>query len=395
MSDQRHILVIYTDAGGGHRATAEALRERLQADGRFRVTLVNAYQKVLPKEDLFARWTSRNVEETYNDLILRDGRTGPFCLGFYLLAVLNIRLMWRRGVRSFKALWSEMQPDLVVSVLPLINHLMIQSLETRETGTTPFAVLITDWQEMGPAVWFPRHGRYFAICGTDESYNQVVRKGHPPERTFKTTGLLIRPAFLEPPPRDRAAALTALGLDPAIPVACMLYGGNGSRRMLALAESLLPKPPNIQIIFLCGRDAALADALRARAWPFPTLVEGFTPAVHKYLGVSNLFIGKPGPASVSEAHALGLPLLLDRQHMLPQERPILHWVERTGGGASFKTVAEFRQSVDRLCTQALTSPGPDGAPVVRNNAANEIPKIIAALSGIDPATKPSSRDSSA
>lgn len=44
MSNQRHIVVIYTDAGGGHRATAEALQERLHADGRFRVTLVNAYR---------------------------------------------------------------------------------------------------------------------------------------------------------------------------------------------------------------------------------------------------------------------------------------------------------------------------------------------------------------
>lgn len=331
------------------------------------------------------------MEETYNDLILRDGRTGPFCLGFYLLAVLNVRIMWRQGLRSFRALWSDLRPDLVVSVLPLINHLMIQSLEAHETGNAPFAVLITDWQEMAPAVWFPRHDRYFAICGTEESYQQVVRKGHPPEKTVRTTGLLIRPSFLEPPPADRARALTELGLHPAIPVACMLYGGNGSRRMLELAESLLPTPPHIQVIFLCGRDARLAETLRTRSWPFPTLVEGFTSAVHAYLGVSDIFIGKPGPASVSEAHALGVPLLLDREPMLPQERPILRWVDRAGVGGSFKTVDEFRQALERLCAQSASRPRFEGAAIGRNQAAHEIADVIAALSGVGPAPKASSK----
>ena len=86
----RHVVVVYTDAGGGHRATAEALRDILCATGGYRVTLVNAYQEVLSDLDLFARFTSRTVEATYNDLILRRGRTGLFCLGFYAGAVLNV-----------------------------------------------------------------------------------------------------------------------------------------------------------------------------------------------------------------------------------------------------------------------------------------------------------------
>ena len=56
-----HVVVVYTDAGGGHRATGEALRDILAAKGGYRVTLVNAYQEVLPHLDLFARYTSRDV----------------------------------------------------------------------------------------------------------------------------------------------------------------------------------------------------------------------------------------------------------------------------------------------------------------------------------------------
>ncbi len=381
MPDRRHIVVIYTDAGGGHRATAEALQDILGKDRRFRVTLVNAYTRVLPKQDLFARWTSRNVEQTYNDLVLRDGRTGLFCLGFYLLAVLNVRIMWHQGRRAFKAVWQDLRPDLVVSVLPLINQLMIESLRDADGDPVPLAVLITDWQEMSRAVWFPRNGNYHAICGTDASLRQIENKRHPPEKTFRTTGLLIRPAFLDPPPSDIAKTRQALGLDPALPVACMLYGGGGSWRMLNLAESLLPEPPDIQIIFLCGRDAALADALRARGWPFPTVVEGFTPAVHTYLGVADIFVGKPGPASVSEAYALGLRLLLDRHLMLPQERPILRWVERQQAGQSFKTVEQFRCALTDLAATRPPRSGATASAAGRNAAAREIPDVVAAILG--------------
>lgn len=379
MTERQHVVVIYTDAGGGHKATAEALRDSLHADGRYTVTLVNAYRRVLPKQDLFARWTSRTVEETYNDLILRDGRTGLFCLGFYLLAVMNVRIMWRQGRRAFADLWQEERPDIVVSVLPLINQLMIESLEDHAGRPVPFSVLITDWREMSRAVWFPRNGRYHAICGTDDALRQVTRKRHPPERTHRTTGLLLRPAFLDAVPADVAAARAELGLDPDIPVACMLYGGNGSRRMLELAESLVDDPPDVQVIFLCGRDTELAETLRARSWPFPIIVEGYTTEVHRYLGVSDIFIGKPGPASVSEAHALGLRLLLDRAPMLPQERPILRWVERRGLGRRFRTIREFRQSLGAVLDRVRADgPGPaaDGA---RNRAAQEIPGIVSAI----------------
>lgn len=374
-----HVVVVYTDAGGGHRATAEALRDILNETGGYRVTLVNAYQEVLPHLDLFKRSTSRNVEETYNDLILQGGRMGMFCLGFYLCAVLNVLLLGRPGRRAFAALWERAQPDLVVSVLPVINQLMLDSLARYRDGAVPFAVLMTDWAEMNRHVWFPKGDRYYGISGTDVGQRQLARYRLPADRRFAMSGLLTRAAFLEERPADIAGARRALGLDPDRPVVCMLYGGYGSGRMLEIAEALRADPPRAQLVFLCGRNQPLADAIAAAGLPFPILVQGFTREVHRYMAVSDVFVGKTGPLSVSEALAFGLPLLIDRANVLPQEHAVLRWIAATGSGRVFSTPRQFADALRDLLARGTSARNPDSASPNGNRAAREMPSIIAEI----------------
>lgn len=369
-------MVVYTDAGGGHRATAEALRGILHETGGYRVTLVNAYQEVLPEQDLFRRFTSRDVEATYNDLILRQGRTGLFCLGFYACAVLNVALLGNAGRRAFAALWERTRPDLVISVLPVINHLMIDSLAGFRDGKTPFAVLMTDWAEMSRHVWFPKGDRYHAITGTDICHRQLVRRRHPADRLFAMSGLLTRPEFLQPRPADLATARQELGLDPDRPVVTMLYGGYGSWRMLAMAEALRNSSPDAQLVFLCGHNEALAAAIEAADLPFPTVAKGFTREVHRYLAVSDVFVGKTGPLSVSEALACGLPLLIDRSNVLPQERAVLTWIARNGAGEVFSTGAQFARALHALLAKGAEARNPGPAAPGANRAAHQIAGIV-------------------
>ncbi|WP_281685598.1 MGDG synthase family glycosyltransferase [Thalassobaculum salexigens] len=382
-----HVVVVYTDAGGGHRATGEALKDILEATGRYRVTMVNAYQDVLPHLDLFARHTSRDVEQTYNELILQQGRTGAFCLAFYLGALINVAMLggWARA--AFSALWERTEPDLVVSVLPMINHLLLDSLNRYRGGATPFTVLMTDWTEMLPSVWFPRRQDYFAIAGTDVCQQRLARKPHPEDKLFRMDGLLTRPVFLEPVPADMAAARTALGLAPDRPVVCMMYGGYGSARMLEMAEALRGDPPDIQMVFLCGRNEALARSIEDAALPFPTLVKGYTREVHRYMAVSDIFVGKTGPLSVSEALAVGLPILIDRQNVLPQEHAVLRWITRNGAGAVFSTPKHFAASLRSLLVRGAAARNPGAGKPGGNRAAAQIPGIfeeIVRRSGLRP-----------
>lgn len=378
-AEHRHVVVFYTVAGGGHVAAATALKEILEATGAYRVTLVNPYTDLVPHLDLWQRLTGRTSEDIYNESIIRAGRTGLYCLTYYAGVLVNFRLVHRAAQRRIAAYLEEQAPDLVVSVLPMSNRIIFDALNdyrsrSPDRAHARTAVLITDWTEYGRHIWFPRGGDYFAICGTEDAYRRASSYKALAGRVFRTEGLLLKPSFRGGPPADKAAAKAAIGLAPDKPVICMLYGAHGGWRMQEMAQALKDVAPDVQVLFLCGHNSDLAAALAQRDWPFPTQVIGFTREVPKYLGASDIFVGKPGPGSVSEALSFGLHLMLDRTMALPQETPVLKWVKRTGAGASFRGPKDFQRTVQRIISAIERRV--DQPPMHRNTASAAIPGII-------------------
>ncbi|WP_413206162.1 hypothetical protein [Rhodospirillum sp. A1_3_36] len=389
MTEAKHVVVIYTDAGGGHRAAAQALREILESEGQYRVTLVNPYVELMPEMDLFHRLTGRRAEAFYNETILRDGHTGLVCWIYYMIVLINFRLSQTAGRRVFFDYFQRVRPDMVVSDLPMLNGVIMSALadyRAQNAGAerTSGVVLITDWTEISRHVWFPRGGGYHAICGTEDAYGQASRVAGLTGQIHRTQGLLLKPAFLAGRPTDQRAARVSLGLDPDKPIICLLYGSGGGRRMREIGLSLRDAPPDAQVVFLCGRDNRLAEDFSAVDWPFPVRVLSFTNEVPRYLGVSNIFVGKPGPGCVSEALAMGLSLLLDRTMALPQEKPVLQWLKRSEAGLSFSRIGEFRRLLARQLAEIQTKP--EAEPTTHpNTAAAEIPNIFADILRLDAA----------
>jgi 1,2-diacylglycerol 3-beta-galactosyltransferase len=353
------------------------MRSVLEAHGGYRVTLVNPYREILTDLDPFARWTGRTVEETYNAVILGGGRTGLFCLGFFALSAVSVAALRRTGRRAFARLWGKTKPDLVVSVLPVLNPAMIDSLKTWRGGTVPFAIMMTDWAELLPFVWFPRGSGYAAIAGTQPGLARLRAKRHPQDRTFATGGLLIRPEFLEPLPDDPGAERAALGLEPERPTIVVTYGGHGSPRMVALARALAEAGVGLQVIFLCGRNEAIVEELQAADLPFPHLIRGYCEDIHRYMAVADVFVGKAGPQSVSEALALGLPVLIDGWRVLPQERALTRWIRVSGVGTTFRRASGFVRKAEALA--ARPRPYEARAAARTNTAARDLVRIVQTL----------------
>ncbi len=151
----------------------------------------------------------------------------------------------------------------------------------------------------------------------------------------------------------------------------MLFGGQGSRVMLDIAKRL----DSVQLIFICGKNATLADKLRAERSTAPRLIEGFTSEIPFYMHLADFFIGKPGPGSISEAIAMKLPVIVERNAWtLPQERYNADWVREQKVGmvlSSFdgiaKAVEELLQSLDAFRARAAA---------IENRAVFEIPEIL-------------------
>ena len=215
------------------------------------------------------------------------------------------------------------------------------------------------------------------ICGTRKAADQAAALGHLPERVFLTSGMILRPDFYRRAAIDRAAARQELGLDPDRTTGLVLFGGEGSSAMLQIAKRVTA---DAQFIFICGRNAKLAERLRRLPTQFPKFVEGFTKEVPYYMQLSDFFVGKPGPGSISEALAMQLPIVVERNAWtLPQERYNTEWIRENRLGVVLKSFRDINEGLGELLDPANFERFRCNAAAIENRAVFEIPLILASL----------------
>lgn len=365
----KKILIAYTDAGGGHKATAESLKAVIEARTPHRVRLINPYKELIPDVDLFARLTPYTDEDVYNRFVLGKGWNNLFCLAYFGATLLNVRIGTRESARRFAACWKREDIDLVISVMPMANQGLYQSVRACfPRGPVPFLVVMTDLAETMPETWFPGKEDYFALCPTRESHDRLLKKSHPPDKTFYAGGLVVHPKFYDIPVQDLPESLKNLGLRPDLLTGCVMYGGNGSDRMVEIARAVKSVHREVQMIFLCGRNPELADRIRGMNLPYPHLVRTFTQKVPTYFTLSDFLVGKPGPGTISEALVTGIRPLVDVAQVLPQERYNVQWLKARNLGTPFRSIPELAGIIKDLpvparnLTETAGQP-PPGQPV--------------------------------
>jgi 1,2-diacylglycerol 3-beta-galactosyltransferase len=332
---------IYFDAGGGHRAAATALKAVIEQQRiPWEVRLVNL-QEVLHSLDIFRKITRIRLEDIYN-LMLAKGWTLGSAQGLMFMQGV-VRLYHGSTTKLLSRHWLESQPDMVVSLVPNFNRTLYQGLR-KVLPEVPYVTILTDFADYPPHFWMEKQEQYF-ICGTEKAVEQARDLGHSADRIFRTSGMILRPTFYEPVEVDRTAERIRLGLDPEKPTGLVLFGGQGSKVMLEIDRSL----DDTQLIFVCGKNKSLAEKLRARKPKAKHFIEGFTSEIAKYMHVSDFFIGKPGPGSISEAVAMKLPVIVERNMWtLPQERYNADWVMEKGAGLVLPDFRKVREAVDLL-----------------------------------------------
>ncbi len=366
----------FFDAGGGHRAAATALDLAIRGQQRpWEVRMTNL-QELLDTLDVLKKYTGIRIEDFYN-WMLRSGWTlGSTQLMKVLQAV--IRLNHRPVVRMLEAHWKESQPDMVVSFVPHFNRALGESFRRAYPGR-PFVTVLTDIADYPPHFWIERQSQYF-ICGSNRAVAQARGMGHPDDRIFQTSGMILHPRFYEPPLGDRIAEREKLGLQRDLPTGIVLFGGFGSDVMLEIAERLDRSGLELQLIFVCGKNERLAKALREQRSQLPRFVEGFTARVNYYMQIADFFIGKPGPGSVSEALAMRLPVIVERNAWtLPQERYNADWVLEMEVGEVLGSFKEIEGAVARLIERATLARFRDNSAALNNRAVFEIPAILQAI----------------
>jgi len=364
---------VFFDAGGGHRSAATALRMVAEQQKRpWEVRLVNL-QEVLDPLDVFRKLSGVRLQDVYN-LILKKGWT----LGSaQLLRPMQwiIRLYHKQQVSLLEGFWRTSRPDLVVSFVPHFNRALCESLRKALPGT-PFITLITDIADYPPHFWIERQDQ-FLICGSERAVRQAESLGHSGDRIFRTSGMILHPRFYQLPEIDRPAERIRLGLKPDLPTGLVLFGGQGSRAMLDIARRLDRSGLSLQLILVCGRNDKLAAKLRQYEKRIPMFVEGFTTEVPYYMRLSDFFIGKPGPGSISEALAMHLPVIVERNAWtLPQERFNTEWVLEKQVGVVMPHFQKIAAVVGDLLRDGRLKRYRENAARIENRALFEAPEIL-------------------
>lgn len=369
----RNLTIVFFDAGGGHRNAAEALKATLETQPRpWNVRLLNL-QEQLDSIDVIRRATGIRIQDGYN-LILRKGWTRPTP---HLLVLLRglVRLHHGRVVSALAKYWRENPTDLVLSVIPLFNRALAESIR-HTTPATAFATLLTDLADCPPHFWMEPESE-FLICGTERAQQQAFAMGHVQHRVFRTSGMILKAKFYEKPSVDVAAERKQLGLSPDLPTGIVLFGGHGSPVMVEIAKKLDGSSNEIQLMMMCGHNPSLCRALENLRTKRQMLVEGFTPNLAHYMSLADFFIGKPGPGSISEALQFHLPVIVERnQRTMPQERYNTDWVAEKGLGIVLRSFGEISLGVEQLLRKETLADLRANARAYSNRALFEIPSIL-------------------
>jgi 1,2-diacylglycerol 3-beta-galactosyltransferase len=354
MEASPEVILYVVDAGGGHRATANALAAAAAQRGSpFELTVKNI-RDVLAPLDLGRRLTGVSLEDTYNGMVRRQytRHLVPLLRAFQA----TIRLLHPRLVRMVADDLRRHRPALVLSLFPNFNAVLAEAVR-QACPETPFHVLLTDFADMPPHFWMER-GATGVIVATEEAASQAAEMGVPAAGITRTSGMVLHPRFYpRTTPERRRHARRELGLPEDEPVILILFGGKGSPEMHGIAEALLRHAPQARVLAVCGdnpellfRVTRLAIDSHGRLRPI-----GFTDRVADLMAASDLLLTKPGPGSLAEAFHMQVPVVVCcNAHTIPQERFNVGFVESRGLGVTVDGWPAMAGAASRLVADPAT-----------------------------------------
>ena len=324
------IMCLYSDTGGGHRASAEALKhatEELFGRNRVRFDIVDLWTMTAP-------WPLSLAPKSYsfmvqNPLVWRFNYTSFYPKEVHKPVLASVStLIGSRFARVFR----EYSPHLVVSVHPLLNHAPVRVLDSMakksNTPRPPFVTVVTDLTSCHSTWFCTRVDRCFVP--TEEVRNRALSYGLN-NTQIVLHGLPIRPMF-SGRVQNQKVLRSRLSIDMSAPTVLLVGGAEGMGKLEQTAVELGKQlPQSSQLVVVCGRNKRLKERLHLISYGCKAVIVGFVGNMHEWMGASDIIVTKAGPGTIAEALTRGLPIILNGR--IPcQEEGNIPWVLRNGVG---------------------------------------------------------------
>ncbi len=334
-------LFLHSETGGGHRQAALAVAEALKAGwgGQAQVEMVDALAAYAP-------WPVRQAPEWYGKVLWDGGRA--YGLGFRLLdgqlrAWALSALFRPYTLPAARRLLADHPADVVVVFHPVPIPTLSCAL-TRMEAAPPLVAVGVDLAVMHGFWAAPGVRRY--LVASEAARARLIRHGVDPARV-EVVGLPVRRRFHEAAGWDREEVRRRLGLDPHRPLVLVMAGEVGFGPLERVARALAKAELPAQLVVVTGRNQRLRDRLQTLVQPGRVRVEGFVENIHEWMRAADLLATKAGPATLAEALAVGVPLVL--WGAIPaQETPNVRLVVEVGAGVWAPGPRRVVQAVARL-----------------------------------------------
>ncbi|XP_030468738.1 monogalactosyldiacylglycerol synthase, chloroplastic isoform X2 [Syzygium oleosum] len=341
----KKVLILMSDTGGGHRASAEAIKAAFHEEfgDDYQVFVTDLWSDHTP-------WPFNQLPRSYNFLV----KHGPLWkMTYYASAPRIIHQSNFAATSTFIARevakgLMKYQPDVIISVHPLMQHVPLRILRAKGLlKKIVFTTVITDLSTCHPT-WFHKLVTR-CYCPSAEVAKRALKAGLQPSQ-IKVYGLPVRPSFVKPV-RPKEELRRELGMDEDLPAVLLMGGGEGMGPIEATARALgdalydedLMKPIG-QILVICGRNKKLANRLLSIDWKTPVQVKGFVTKMEECMGACDCIITKAGPGTIAEATIRGLPIILN-DYIAGQEVGNVPYVVENGFGKFSKSPKEIANIV--------------------------------------------------
>jgi 1,2-diacylglycerol 3-beta-galactosyltransferase len=336
----QRIVILFSDTGGGHRASGEAIQEalNLRYGDRVSVSMVDVFTKYTPYPfNKLPAWypqiVARGIRLWGTGFKVSDGRQRSRVLAGSTYPYTR----W-----SFRRMLRENPADLYVSVHPLLTMPAVRALGK---DRPPFITVVTDLVSAHAFWFYPKVDKI--IVPTEGAYDRALKYKVPPHK-LKIIGLPISQKFCAKP-GNKAELRAALGWQTDLTTVLVVGGGEGMGPLAEIAKGIANSGLPIQMVIVCGRNDSLRDQLSQTQWPIPTQIYGFATNMPDLMRASDLIVTKAGPSSVIEAINAGLPIVLSSA--LPgQEDGNVRFVVDNGAGlwapGPQKVVVAVKQMVE-------------------------------------------------
>ncbi|KIQ93363.1 Processive diacylglycerol glucosyltransferase [Anoxybacillus thermarum] len=331
---RKKVLILTASFGNGHMQVAKTIEQECMHQGIEHVVISNLFAESYPRMNHMTEY-----------MYLKSYSIGRpiYRLFYYGIEKIYdkkfINWSYYMGKKRLMALLTSEKPDIIVHTFPMIG---VSQFLFRKGFVIPTFSVLTDY--CLHKIWIQPYVDQYYVA-TNDLKQQMVCAGVS-ESNVCVTGIPIRSAFEQAIPPS--AIYKKYNISSEKPVVLMIAGAHGVLKDIeTMCKTLIHE--HVQLLVVCGNNETLRIKLQALATQFPERLRvfGYIERIDELFRIATIAITKPGGITLTEATALGVPLILYKPTP-GQERENALYFSKRGGAIIAEHIDEWHMHVRRL-----------------------------------------------